>query len=121
MIIRSDWRGEPRNTSAPKREMSKRDADMDIISIAQHARPNDMGQMEFLRPQLITQSTDVRIIPSRSASRSIFSLSRRANKSAGPEAIGGFTSVMVFNLIFSRHGWSRSAQSSECEDGFHGL
>ena len=53
MIIRSDWRGEPRMTSAPKREMSKREPIIDIISMAQHARPKLMGQMAFLRPQLI--------------------------------------------------------------------
>src|SRR5581483_9483966 len=39
MIIRSDCRGEGRNTSAPKRAMSSRDAPIDIISIAQQARP----------------------------------------------------------------------------------
>src|ERR1035441_3954380 len=99
MIIRSDWRGEPRNTSAPKREISKRDADIDIISMAQQARPKDMGQMEFLRPQLITQSTEVRKIPSRAASRSIVSLSRRSNSSAGPAAIGAFSSVMGLRLF----------------------
>jgi len=36
-IMRSAWRGEARNTSAPNREMSYRDAAIDIISIAQHA------------------------------------------------------------------------------------
>ena len=63
MIMRSLWRGEPRKTSAPKREMSKREALIDIISMAQQARPNAIGQMEFLRPQLITLSTVVRNAP----------------------------------------------------------
>ena len=54
MIIRSLCRGEPRITSAPKREMSKREAIIDIISMAQQARPKLIGQMEFLRAQLIS-------------------------------------------------------------------
>src|SRR5881275_1498374 len=64
MIIRSDWRGDGRNTSAPKRAISKRDAPMDIISIAQQASPNVIGQIEFLRIQLITLSTVVSTTPS---------------------------------------------------------
>src|ERR1039458_385446 len=39
MIIRSDCRGEPRNTSAPNRAISNRDALIDIISMAQQASP----------------------------------------------------------------------------------
>src|SRR5580658_6990657 len=46
MIMRSLCRGEGRNTSAPKRAISKRDAPIDIISIAQQARPNVIGQIE---------------------------------------------------------------------------
>src|SRR5450755_3881583 len=64
MIIRSDWRGEGRNTSAPNRAISKRDAPIDIISIAQQARPNVMGQIEFLRTQFTTLSSDARMTPS---------------------------------------------------------
>src|SRR5437764_14515136 len=64
MIIKSDCRGEGRNTSAPKRAISKRDAPMDIISMAQHARPKVMGQIELLRIQLTTLSTVVRTTPS---------------------------------------------------------
>src|SRR5882724_10051644 len=70
MIIRSDWRGEPRKTSAPKRAISNRDALIDIISIAQQARPNDIGQMEFLRAQLMALSRVVRMTPSEAAERS---------------------------------------------------
>src|SRR3954468_576109 len=55
-IIRSDWRGDARNTSAPKRAMSKRDAEAAIISMAQHARPNPIGQMDDSRAQLSTRS-----------------------------------------------------------------
>src|SRR5437773_9763183 len=50
-IIRSAWRGEGRKTSAPKRATSKRAAAMDIISMAQQARPKPSGQMELLRAQ----------------------------------------------------------------------
>src|SRR5579863_5023847 len=64
MMIRSDCRGEGRNTSAPKRAISNRDAPMDIISIAQQARPNVIGQMEFLRIQLTTLSTVLSTTPS---------------------------------------------------------
>ncbi len=66
MIIRSDCRGEGRNTSAPKRAMSKRDAPMAIISMAQHASPNVIGQMEFLRTQFTAESSEVSSTPSRS-------------------------------------------------------
>src|SRR5439155_2112344 len=64
IIIRSAWRGEPRNTSAPKRAMSKRDADMDIISMAQQARPKLMGQRDDLRAQFTDWSSLVKIRPS---------------------------------------------------------
>ena len=103
MIIRSDCRGEPRNTSAPKREISNRDADIDIISIAQQARPKDIGQIEFLRPQLITQSTEVRMMPSRAASRSIVSLSRRSNnvcRTRGHRCFQFCHGVLLYFLMF---------------------
>src|SRR5690349_9945741 len=64
IIIRSDCRGDGRNTSAPKRAISKREAPIDIISIAQQAKPNVIGQMEFLRIQFTTLSTVVRTTPS---------------------------------------------------------
>src|SRR6266404_5368263 len=64
IIIKSDWRGEGRKTSAPKRAMSKREAPIDIISMAQQARPKVMGQIEFLRIQLTAESRVVRTIPS---------------------------------------------------------
>src|SRR5262249_62084511 len=88
MIIRSDCRGEPRNTSAPKRAMSNREALIDIISMAQQARPKDIGQMEFLRAQLMALSRVVRIRPSEAAERAWDSLSMRANNSTGPLASG---------------------------------
>ena len=53
IIIKSAWRGDGRKTSAPKRAMSKREALMDIISMAQQARPNDIGHSEDFRAQLI--------------------------------------------------------------------
>src|SRR5687768_10805395 len=48
-IIRSDWRGEPRKTSAPKRAMSNREVLIAIISMAQHARPKVTGQIDDRR------------------------------------------------------------------------
>src|ERR1700733_2756710 len=64
MIIRSAWRGEGRKTSEPNRATSNRAEAMDIISIAQHAKPNDSGQTELLRAQLIALSSCVKITPS---------------------------------------------------------
>src|SRR6185295_6160977 len=56
-IIRSDCRGLGRKTPAPKRSMSKRDAPVAIISMAQQASPNVIGQSADLRAQLKTKST----------------------------------------------------------------
>ncbi len=56
-IIRSAWRGEPRKTSAPKRAMSNRLDAVQIISMAQQARPKPSGQRAERRPQLYTVST----------------------------------------------------------------
>ena len=53
-IIRSAWRGEGRNTSAPKRAMSKRAVVEAIISMAQQARPKVSGQIAERRAQLKT-------------------------------------------------------------------
>src|SRR4029077_14192685 len=55
-IIRSDCRGDARNTSAPKRAMSYREAEAAIISMAQHANPKPIGQIEDSRAQLSTRS-----------------------------------------------------------------
>src|SRR6202171_3478646 len=63
-IIRSAWRGEGRKTSAPKRARSKRAAAMDIISMAQQARPKPSGQMELLRAQFTALSRVVKMMPS---------------------------------------------------------
>ena len=60
-IITSHCRGEKRITSAPKREISKRDAAVAISSIAQQARPIGMGQSEFLRIQFIAASSRVKM------------------------------------------------------------
>src|SRR6185369_11521333 len=58
-IMRSDWRGLGRKTSAPKRAMSNRDVLEAIILIAQQANPNVSGQSADLRAQLKTWSTEV--------------------------------------------------------------
>src|SRR5260370_35004306 len=67
-IIRSAWRGDGRKTSEPNRATSKREADMDIISMAQQARPKLSGQMELLRAQLTALSSVVKMMPSSSSS-----------------------------------------------------
>src|SRR5581483_12504154 len=58
-IIRSDWRGLPRNTSAPKRATSYREQLIAIISIAQHARPKVTGQIDDRRAHWTIFSTVV--------------------------------------------------------------
>src|SRR6266571_226946 len=57
-IMRSEWRGEA-NGTIPKRSTSKRDANVAIISIAQHASPKVTGQIEDFRAQLKILSVDV--------------------------------------------------------------
>jgi hypothetical protein len=81
MIIRSLCRGLPRNTSAPKRAISNRDALVAIISIAQQASPNVIGQSEFFRAQLIAWSALVSI--KLSARPAVPSASMRWYSSAG--------------------------------------
>src|SRR5690242_8724545 len=71
MIIRSDCRGEPRKTSAPKRAISNRDALIDIISMAQQASPNVIGQIEFLRAQFTALSSVVSRMPSEAAAAAL--------------------------------------------------
>ena len=44
--------------------MSKRDADIDIISIAQQARPNDIGHSDDFRAQFTALSSWAKIMPS---------------------------------------------------------
>src|SRR5215470_5008425 len=58
-IIRSDWRGLGRKMPAPNRSMSKREAPVAIISMAQQAKPNVIGHIADFRAQLKTKSTVV--------------------------------------------------------------
>src|SRR5947209_5984918 len=58
-IIRSACRGVARKAPAPKRSMSKREAPVAIISMAQQARPKVIGHMLDSRAQLIACSRDV--------------------------------------------------------------
>src|SRR5262249_50939371 len=84
-IMRSACRGLPRNTSAPKRDTSKRGPAMAIISIAQHARPNPSGQIAFARAHETTLETVVNSTP--------FSISSRIrdSSSSGPSGAEGRT------------------------------
>src|SRR3954463_5569448 len=61
-MMRSDCLGLGRNIPAPKRSISNRDAPVAIISIAQQARPNVMGQRADFRAQLNRESTVVVMI-----------------------------------------------------------
>src|SRR5229473_2322126 len=71
-IIRSDWRGEARNASDPKRAMSTPAVAVLIISMAQQASPNWAGHTELPRPQpTILPSVVVRmLLPSDATSSS---------------------------------------------------
>src|SRR5262245_8365182 len=57
-IIRSECRGDAHGTM-PRRSTSKREANVAIISIAQHARPNVTGQPDDFRAQLRKASATV--------------------------------------------------------------
>src|SRR3990172_9749332 len=56
-IMRSAWRGDARNTSMPNRARSLCAAPVAIISIAQHARPNEAGHIDLVRAQLTALSS----------------------------------------------------------------
>src|SRR3954464_14710454 len=56
-IIRSDWRGLPRKTSAPNRATAEREQLIAIISMAQQARPKVTGQIEERRAHCTIFST----------------------------------------------------------------
>ena len=58
-ISRSAWRGEARKASKPKRAMSRRAPTIDIISIAQQARPKVAGNSELPRAQSTALSSVV--------------------------------------------------------------
>src|SRR5580700_4636696 len=98
-IIKSAWRGEGRKTSAPKRATSKRAAAMDIISMAQQARPKPRGQMELLRAQLTALSSVVKIMPSSSS---------RLPKSSGLVSVTCLPSDVLmgpsYRIIFAQPG-----------------
>src|SRR5688572_1098032 len=57
-IIRSECRGDAHGT-IPRRSTSKRDANVAIISIAQHARPNVTGHTDDFRAQFRNASATV--------------------------------------------------------------
>src|SRR5262245_13390484 len=88
-IIRSAWRGVARNAPAPKRSMSKREAPVAIISMAQQARPNVIGHMLDSRAQLIACSSVVVMtfssLPNPS-SHPISQLLKREESRTGPGA-----------------------------------
>src|SRR6476661_4912072 len=55
-IIKSDCRGDARNTPAPNRSMSYRDDTVAIISIAQQANPKVIGHNADFRAQFTSAS-----------------------------------------------------------------
>src|SRR5262245_12544099 len=104
-IIRSAWRGEPRNTSAPKRDTSKRGPAIAIISIAQHARPKPSGQIAFARAQFTTLETVVNRMPFSSSSRI------RSPSETGPPGMmsGWLVGAAGLTLDSVRNGCSRGS------------
>src|ERR1700732_2367084 len=100
-IIRSAWRGDGRKTSEPNRATSKREADMDIISMAQQARPKLSGQMELLRAQFTALSSVVKMMPSSC---------RRSPKSSGLVSVAclprdTLTIAPRHKHVLTRRGW----------------
>src|SRR5918995_2017900 len=61
-IRTSAWRGLARNGNMPHRSMSFLDVAADIISIAQHARPDSRGHRLFIRIRSVTWSAVVGMI-----------------------------------------------------------
>src|SRR6188508_3160620 len=62
-IIRSEWRGDAHGTM-PSRSTSKREQNVAIISMAQHASPNVTGHTDDFRAQFRNESaTDVTTNP----------------------------------------------------------
>src|ERR1035441_5027080 len=99
-IIKSDWRGEGLKTSAPKRAISNREAPIDIISMAQQARPNVIGHIELLRTQLhllaqakievvLPRAIDVNTVPELVGSQ-LRSYVRRSDVGVSPVQAAGF-------------------------------
>src|SRR5690606_40923390 len=83
--MRSACRGEARNTSIPKREMSKRGVPAAIISMAQHARPMVTGHIDPLRASPTAFSTVVSRNPAGSfSSRPMLSSSVPLERAAPP-------------------------------------
>ena len=78
-MSRSAWRGDERNASIPKRARSYREETIDIISIAQQARPNVSGHIDFVCAQRTAFSSVV--MPS---ARSSSSTPRSSSKCDGP-------------------------------------
>ena len=73
---------------------------MDIISMAQQASPNDIGQIEFLRAQLMAASSVVRTMPSEASGGGIVSTSV---VDAGKQFRGAAGEGFIHTLLFS-HG-----------------
>ena len=63
---------------------------MDIISMAQHAKPKDIGQMELLRAQLTALSREAKRMPS--------SL-RKVSSSPGRSRVTPFASSMAMFFV----------------------
>ena len=56
-IIRSLWRGEERKSMPNRSGTSKRGMDIEIISIAQHARPKPIGHSDDRRARFVCVSS----------------------------------------------------------------
>src|SRR5207245_9032372 len=98
----------------PNRATSKRAADMDIISMAQQARPKLSGQMELLRAQFTALSSEVKMMPSSS---------RSLPKSSGLVSVACLPSdvLMVYRLAYFRtgSGWRQIAYGGEIKHRGH--
>src|SRR3954453_1294420 len=99
-ISRSAWRGEARNASKPKRATSTRAATIDIISIAQQARPNVAGKRAFER----AQATALSIVVVSTRSSTYLS---RSSPSRSPRSMSRARSWRTRRSVASRPTFSR--------------
>jgi hypothetical protein len=108
--------------------MSKREAPMAIISIAQQARPNVMGQMELLRIQFTTLSSEVRITPCGcSDSTPTWPNSGLSAKVIASLAVFWALAQQIGSLMAGgyvagrmRTRWHEAGHEAEFRDGLHG-
>src|SRR5277367_1033262 len=103
MTMRSAWRGVPRITSAPKREMSYLLVMLVAISTKQQERPKLNGQTEFLRPHAIRSSRRDRMRVRRTASSTNPSVCSACGELPGRLIDQPINTVRFFIQLLTQH------------------